>query len=713
MPYYFYAISVFVSAFLLFLIQPMLGKILLPWFGGTTAVWSTILLFSQVVLTAGYAYAYLLLGKLRSRWQGIIHLLLLGLSLLLLGTAALIWSSPLTPGLDWRPVGGGQPTWDLLRILFVIIGLEFLLLASNSTLMQAWFHRDFPQPTPYRLYALSNTGSLLALISYPLIFEPNLTLRSQAYFWATVYLLFAGTVVYLGLRTIVRQDPTRLAAKETREQESLGWRRYVLWIGLAASATILLISMTNQITQEIAVVPFLWILPLSIYLLTFIFAFSGGFLYNRTAYLIALIVLALGSRMLLNVPSENISIQIFIFLLLLFISCMLAHNELYRLRPTAVSLPAFYLMVALGGAVGGIFVNLIAPSVFITGFWELQWGLILIGALMAFIIYSEPDRSSVARKAKKIRSPSKSKPRFKPVLIGLLIILVLQAVYVVYYMRQVSVESEMTARNFYGILRVWQINEEKPELLANQLTHGKTAHGFQFTAEEFRALATAYFTPESGVGVAITNHPKRGRGLRVGGLGLGIGIIGTYGLENDVYRFYEVNPDVIAIAEGQGDYFSYLRDSEAEIQVVEGDARVALEEEMLRDGSQNFDLLVIDTFSGDTIPLHLLTKEAFEIYLAHLNEGGVIAINVSNKLFDLPQAIFPLADAFGLNAALIASNGDGLQSYDSIWMLLTTDPVFLKLPFIAARTLQRPETLSEVRLWTDDFSNLFQILKRQ
>jgi hypothetical protein len=269
----------------------------------------------------------------------------------------------------------------------------------------------------------------------------------------------------------------------------------------------------------------------------------------------------------------------------------------------------------------------------------------------------------------------------------------------------------LATRNFYGILRVWELNEDRPEMLAYQLAHGKTAHGFQFENDEFRALTTTYFTPESGVGLALTNHPKRGRGLRVGGLGLGIGIIGAYGFEDDLYRFYEVNPDVIKIAEGEGDYFSFLADSEANIEVVYGDARVALEEELLNDGSQNFDLLVIDTFSGDTIPLHLLTREAFEIYLAHLNEGGIMAINVSNRLFDLPVAIFKLAEAFDLNAALIEGKGDGIQSYDSVWMLLTSDPVFLQLPFVANRTVDSPPVEEDFRLWTDDFSNLFQILK--
>lgn len=714
MPYYFYGITVFLSAFLLFLIQPMIGKFLLPWFGGTPTVWSTILLFSQVVLTVGYAYAYLLLGKLRSRWQGVVQLALLGISLAMLLLATFAWPSPLTPDASWRPLSSDQPLWDILRILAVVIGVQFLLLAANSTLMQAWFHRDYPEPTPYRLYALSNTGSLLALISYPILFEPNLTLRAQAYFWTIGYVLFAGTSVYLSVRTY-RRVQTESVSKRTAAEggERPAKSLYLLWIGLAGCATILLVSMTSQITQEVAVVPFLWVLPLSIYLLTFILAFAGGKLYSRNVYLVAFFVVAIGSRMLLNVPSANVGVQILVFSLLLFIGCMLCHNELYKLRPDASYLPSFYLMVAFGGAIGGIFVTLIAPLLFSTGFWELQWGLILVAILMVIIIQREPGRPIRKRrkKGKEGVKETKSGRKFKPVVIGLAVIILLQTIYVVYYMREVSAETELAMRNFYGILRVWELNEDRPELLANQLAHGKTAHGFQFENDEFRALTTTYYTPESGVGVAITNHPLRGRGLRVGGLGLGVGIIGAYGLENDVYRFYEVNPDVIKIAEGEGGFFSFLEDSEADIEVIQGDARVALEEELLSDGSQDFDLLVIDTFSGDTIPLHLLTKEAFEIYLAHLNEGGIMAINVSNRLFDLPVAIFKLAEAFDLNAALLESKGDGIQSYDSVWMLLTSDPVFLQLPFVASRTVESPPVEEDFRLWTDDFSNLFQILK--
>ncbi len=714
MPYYFYAISVFLSAFLLFQIQPMIGKFLLPWYGGTPTVWSTILLFSQVILTVGYAYAYWLLGRSRERIQGSIHLILLGISLLLLLATSLMWPSPLTPDISWRSLGNEQPIWEILRILLVAIGVPFLVLAANSTLMQSWFHRDYPTPSPYRLYALSNTGSLLALISYPVLIEPNFALQTQAYLWTAAFVAFAILAAILALRTLRWMQTGSGGAKAQQAAgpaDGPALSAHLLWIALAACASILLIAVTNQLTQEIAVIPFLWVLPLAIYLVTFILAFAGGYLYSRPVYLVAFFVLTLGSRMLLQLPFSNLAAQILVYSLLLFVSCMLCHNELYRLRPPARFLPSFYLMVALGGAVGGILVNLVAPLVFSTGYWELQWGLIASALLLTVIVFQ--DRSTgQAKRPRKNRQKSSGRQRLlDPVVILLGVLILLQIVFVINYTRAISSESLLSKRNFYGVLRVWEINEEQPALLAYQLAHGQTAHGFQFDADQIRTVPTTYFTENSGVGLAMLNHPSRPGPLHVGGLGLGIGVIGSYGQEGDSYRFYEVNPDVISIAEGEGNYFSFLTDSLATVDVIAGDARVSLEEELLSTGSQAFDLLVVDTFSGGTIPLHLLTAEALDIYLQHLNEGGIIAVNVSNNLFDLPVAVFKLAEEFGLSAVLIENKGDGLQSYDSIWILLAREEKVLEIPAVAVRKSAPPQVPDSFRVWTDNFSNLFQIMK--
>ena len=714
---YFYAFSAFLSAFLLFQIQPLIGKFILPWFGGTPTVWSTVLLFFQVLLTGGYAYAYWLLGRLPGRRQGLVHLIMLGLSLGLLLAAALTWRSPLTPDTSWRPQGSDLPIWGILRVLAVSVGFYYFLLAANSTLMQGWFNRDYPTRTPYRLYALSNTGSLLALISYPILFEPLLTLQAQSYLWAAGYVVFAISVSYLALRTYRRrqtEEAQPIATDRSDEAKRPSVGVLALWIGLAACASALLVSVTSQITQEVAVIPFLWILPLAVYLLTFILAFAGGRGYFRRIYLIAFFVISVVSVwMLVKYPPFDIITQLIIYLLLLFICCMLCHNELYQLRPHPRYLPSFYLMVALGGAIGGSFVTLLAPYLFPTGFWELQWGVIACGVLLAIVIQVERTTSRRRKRTGKARQHSGSPPRWtiKPAAAATLGFSLLLGVLVILIMLSISSETLLTMRNFYGMQRVWEINTDRPGVRAYQLTHGKTVHGFQFESAALRDLPTAFYTKDSGVGLAIQNHPARPAALRIGALGLGVGVIASYGQPGDIFRFYEINPDVINIAEQAGGYFSFLKDSAAEIQVVPGDARVSLEQELVSNGPQNFDLLVLDTFNGDAMPLHLLTKEAFEIYFQHLKSNGILAINVSNRYFDLAPEVYRLADELNVGAALIEDAGDGVQSYDSIWMLLTRDLGFLNQPFIAGRSTKRPPVLANMPVWTDDYSNLLQILR--
>jgi SAM-dependent methyltransferase len=717
---YFYAFSVLFSAFLLFQVQPMIGKYILPWFGGTPTVWSTVLLFFQVLLTAGYGYAYWLLERMRGRRQGIVHLVFLGISLGVLAVTAMVWPSPLTPDAGWRPQGSDLPIWGIIRILTVAVAIPYLLLASNSTLMQAWFGRDNPTRTPYRLYALSNAGSLLALISYPVIFEPNLTLRAQSYLWTAGYVVFAISTGYLALRTYRRVQGD--AAQESAEGQPAAEARpslrlHVLWIALAACASTLLISVTSQVTQEVAVVPFLWVIPLTIYLLTFILAFSGGPWYSRRLYLIAFFILSFVSVwMLVKWPPLNIVLQIVIYMLLLFVCCMICHSELYRLRPSPRFLPSFYLMVAVGGAIGGIFVNLIAPYLFSTGLWELQWGLVAIGLLLALVVYTEhrPAPAKLRKQSRRGRereAVATERRRLKPAFVAVSASTVVLGLAVVLIMRAVSAGALLSERNFYGVSRVWEINADDPRLRAYELTNGKTVHGFQFIDRVFKILPTTFYADTSGVGLALLNHPARPANLKVGVLGLGIGVLAGYGQPGDAFRFYEINPDVIRIAEGEDGYFSFLTNSQAEVRVIPGDARVSLERELANDGPQDFDLLVLDTFSGDAMPVHLLTEEAFQVYLRHLKPDGIIAVNVSNRYFDLDEEVFRLADALDLGSALIEDKGDGIQSLDSAWMLLTRNRSFLQLPAIAARTAPRPAIPANVRIWTDNYSNLLRILR--
>ncbi len=711
-----YAFCVILSAFLLFQVEPMIGKAILPWFGGTSAVWSTVLLFFQCLLTGGYAYAYWLLGRLRPRQQGIVHIALLGLSVGLLMVTAIVWPSPLTPAASWRPADNALPILGILKVLTLAVGVPFFLLATNSTLMQAWFSREPAGRAPYRLYALSNAGSLAALLTYPILFEPVLTLRAQAYGWSAAFVVFAIFAGILALRAARREpaaEPERAAGGKGGAQPAIGV--YLLWLGMAACASALLISVTNQITQEVAAIPFLWIVPLSIYLLTFVLAFSGGLLYSRRVYLAAFFLLAfIAVWMMPRLPWFSMGSQIAIFCALLFVCSMICHSELYALRPAAVRLPSFYLAVAGGGALGGIFVNLIAPYLFTTGFWELQWAVLACGALATVILAREQVPATGTRRRKRKATARKELPailRLKPGVIACISGLVILSGLMIAVMQAFASNTLLARRNFYGVLRVWETNTDQPENLAYQLTHGRTVHGFQFAAGEMRDMPTTYYAETSGVGLALLHHPARPGPLRVGGLGLGIGVIAYYGQPGDVFRFYEINPDMIRLAEGEAGYFSFLADSGAETHVIAGDARLVLERELTGEGSHAFDVLVLDAFSGDAVPLHLLTREAFQVYLEHLGSDGVIAVNVSNRYFDLSRPIYRLAEAFGLETAMIVDQGDGLRSYDSLWMLLARDRSILDQPAIANRATAATAVPAGHRLWTDDYSNLLQVLR--
>jgi hypothetical protein len=385
----YFMISIFLSAFLLFQIQPMIARIILPWFGGTSAVWSTVQMFFQVLLTGGYAYANWLIGK--SRRREIIHLLLLGASVGLILLLSLAWKSPITPDAVWKPRQLDFPVWEISKLLLVSVGLQYFLLSTNSPLIQAWFHRIFPEKSVYRLYTISNLGSLLGLITYPVLVEPYLTLAWQGRFWSLMFLIYTGLAAY-GVIKSHRNEPLLEIDPSPKSQSTIplpSGRSYSLWIGLAASASVLLLATTSQITQEVAVIPFLWVLPLTIYLLTFILTFSGEHWYSRQVFTVLFFITTLlVSWALGQSDALGITTQIGIYLLGLFMACMVCHGELFRLRPHPKHLTRFYLMVSVGGALGGIIINFIAPF-FFKGYWELPLGYAfcwLLYLIVTFVI---------------------------------------------------------------------------------------------------------------------------------------------------------------------------------------------------------------------------------------------------------------------------------------------------------------------------------------
>jgi len=691
----FFASSIFLSAFLLFQIQPMIGKFLLPWFGGTPAVWSTLMLVFQVLLTGGYAYAYWLVG--RARRPAMIHVALLSFAILVLGARGLLGYSPILPTLSPAAVRTGLPIFEIVRVLLLSVDLPFFILASNGTLMQAWFSRSHPNRSYARLYALSNFGSLLGLLTYPVFIEPNFTLQAQGWIWFAGFVLYAALTAGIALQSgraapLPQPEASPVKPTERPSRSVLG-----LWIALSATASLFLLSVTNQVSQEVAVIPFLWIVPLSLYLLSFILAFSGDRGYNRRLYA-ALFILSAGLTLyvMLNATSLHVYWQILGYCLLLFSACMLCHGELYRLRPAAGHLTTFYLMVSIGGAIGGIFVNLVAPLIF-NGYWEFFVGLAMTVAILLTVLRAE-------RSAEQTSIDLAARARF--------VFTVFALVTVLLAVLDASFSGALfSRRNFYGVIRVRELVPDGASSPAYVMSHGITAHGLQFIDPALRSLPTTYYVPEAGAGLAILNHPRNGEGLRVGMLGVGAGTLAAYGEPGDVYRLYEINPDVIALAEGQGGYFSFIHDSPAQVTMVPGDARLSLQAELDAGQAQGFDVLVLDTFSSDSIPVHLVTEEALGLYIAHLAPDGVIAAHITNLHLDLQPVFWALAKHYNLQMVRVEYAGDAQGGYASHWVLLARDANVLTVPAIQARAVDLSGYASDLRLWTDEYSNLFQILK--
>lgn len=694
----FYILNIFLSAFLLFQIQPMIAKYILPWFGGTPMVWSTVQMYFQLLLTGGYAYAHWVIGRSRVARREIVHVVLLMLALVQVVVLGFLWTSPISPDLSWRPGSNAFPIWEVFKLLTISVGPAYFLLSTNSPLMQAWFSRAYPQRSPYALYALSNVGSLLALVTYPLFVEPNLALAGQGWMWSVGFILFALVTSYGALRSL-RSKPADNPQPDSRlESAPLPGRGVqIMWLALSACASILMLATTSHITQEVAVIPFLWVLPLTIYLLTFIFAFSDEKWYPRQAVFIGFYLLTmLFAFALVRGPYLGVPLQLIIYSLTLFFAAMACHGELYRTRPHPSHLTRFYLMVSIGGALGGIFVNLVAPAIF-RGFWELPLGILLAwGLIMTIRINQGPAAARAFLR------------RYRVVLAlgGALLLGLVAVAFIILSRGTLFVE-----RNFYGLVRVDLSNVESTGQPVYKMVHGITVHGVQYLDPALKRKPTAYFTEQSGVGLAILNHPRRGEGMNVGVVGMGIGVLAAYSEAGDVYRLYEINPSAIRLAEGEGGYFTFLMDSPAEIHVVAGDGRISLEQELRDSGSNQFDILILDAFSSDSVPVHLISEEAFAIYLAHLKADGLLAMNITNNYLDLRPVAWKLAERYGLTMVYLPNQGDGQTSYTSQWVLLARDPALLSLPAIAERIDTSDEFDKNLPLWTDNYSNLFQILR--
>jgi hypothetical protein len=787
-----FCVTVFTSAFLLFQVQPVIGKFILPWFGSTPGVWSTCLLFFQLLLLAGYGYSHVIVTHLTVKRQAIVHCCLLGLALVAL---------PITPDASFKPIDADLPVLRILVVLAVTVGIPYLLLSASGPLLQSWFARLLPDRSPYRLYALSNAGSLLGLLSYPFVFERFLPLQQQSVLWSLGYVFFAlacGACAWLlGKQNADGNVSLPDAAGQDGQNVQPEARKIFSWLGFSACGSALLLATTNQMSIDTAVVPFLWVLPLCLYLLSFILCFDSERWYVRPLYFAALpFVLINIVRVLYDDLGTGLVEQIVSFSLTLFVCCMCMHGELARLKPDPKYLTLFYLMVAVGGAAGGLFVAVVSPAVF-SGFYEYSILLVICAGAVGFMAVQQATsmlsavfwrslsgvfgvvgvaailvgiwlglttdhglgRSSTTVALfetwhnqlfvvvwlgiglvlvtaeiyrRKTQAPSHQWLSFKylvvlatrgTVVIGIFVF----ASVLVWVSREDERRQVFRDRNFYGVLAIREYDKDSSSHLWG-LRHGHISHGEQL--KKHPSWPTSYFGPRSAIGLAIQEHPRRGdtaRQFRIGVVGLGVGTIAAYAntdinpdasrndyvkpresTEPDYLRFYEINPMVTQWAEHKFSFLSDARNRGADLKIWEGDARIVMERQLAEGNAQRFDVLAIDAFSSDAIPMHLLTVEAFATYLRHLQDDGILTLHLSNRFLNVKPVVRRIADELNLRVVYIKNRSSSRSVSSSSWMIVTSNEEFLDNEKLNRDQRKLPDSGP---LWTDDFSSLFEVIK--
>ncbi len=682
-----FASTILLSAFLLFLVQPIIAKQILPWFGGTSAVWTTCMVFFQVLLLAGYAYSHVVTRRLAPRAQTLLHIALLAASLAFL---------PIIPRETFKPAGDADAAIAIIVLLAATIGLPYFLLSTTGPLLQRWIAHRFPEKTVYRLFALSNFGSLIGLLAFPFAIEPFASSAVQSYVWSAAYALFVAACAATAWQS--RKRPTAPhtldAAGATAAQAVFGdasERRpgagdYAAWLVLPALGSVILLAATSHITQNIASVPFLWVLPLTLYLLSFVIVFEGrggrGW-YGRNWLLVP--ALALVVAMAWGLSAErgvlDVSIAIPLYCAGVFVACLFCHGELALRKPAPRYLTHFYLTLSAGGALGGLAVGLVAPRVF-PAYFELPLALVALSALALWL--------GLGNRA----------------LVGPALVATAATAYFGWnYVEFLRNDVIVMQRNFYGTLRVREVGSGDDRV--RRLLHGVILHGEQPLRGADRLEPGTYYARSSGVGLAIAAKQARGP-VRLGVVGLGIGTLSAYGRPGDTIRFYELDPDVLQLARS---HFGYLDATPATLEFVLGDARLSLERELAAGQPQRYDVLAIDAFSSDSIPVHLITREAIALAARHIAPDGIIAVHISNRFLDLRPVLANIAHAEGLTARLVSDEPEGGGSASTTdWVLLAPDPRAFDDAALAARAEDIAPNPA-YSLWTDQFNNLLEVLK--
>ena len=681
-----YALTIFLSAFLLFLVQPLIAKQILPWFGGSASVWNTCMLFFQTLLLAGYAYADRSVQHLNAKRQVILHAVLLVLSLLCL---------PIIASESWKPQGDEDPIIRILGLLVATIGLPYALLSTTTPLIQAWYWRSFKQAVPYRLFALSNAASLAALLGYPTLIEPFFGGRQTALVWSVGYAIFALLCIWVGWKSI--SAPASLSstvegrslAPQSHEDESAAGKTQqgstqspplsarLAWIVLSALGSAVLLAVTNHLTQNISSVPFLWVLPLALYLITFIICFDRPGWYHRGFWGVAA---AISLPVMVYFADSLALFQVSgLYAAGLFAVCMFCHGELASLKPHPSQLTRFYLAMSLGGALGALSIAIGAPLL-LSGYYELH---ITLAVIALVLLWRSFDSTWIWRFS-------------SAGLVAAVLFLVHDG------LEAYRLGIREMERNFYGVVRTRDYPSEPG---FRYMLHGAINHGGQLQGEPFEMMPATYYSPNSGYGRLFQAMPEGPK--RVGLIGLGAGALAAYAQSGDQWVIYEINPAVVDLAKKE---FSFLDRMKAPYEIVLGDGRLALE----REAPRQYDVLAVDAFSGDSIPIHLVTKEAMAAYVKHLAPGGVIVFQATNRFVDLPPVAKRLADAFGLEAVLVEDSPQFTTGPER-WYLHTDQIIMTKnkdvLKHPAFKEAKPISLRPDVGVFTDDHSNLLRILK--
>ncbi len=742
-----YALTIFLSAFLLFLVQPVIAKHILPWFGGSAAVWTTCMLFFQSILLAGYAYADFTTRHLKPKTQVRLHI-----GLLLLSLAAL----PILPGDIWKPASGAEPISRILLLLLATIGLPYFLLSTTGPLVQAWFARSFPSSTVYRLFALSNFASLLALVAYPLVIEPFVAGKVQSWGWSAGYAAFVVTCATAAWFSLKHAQAANVTSATSAADElpaiPPNAADLTIWLTLSALGSLFLLTITTHITQNVASVPFLWIVPLILYLLSFILCFDGKW-YQRKFFLgplfVILPIMAWGLTFERGVWTIEEAVPV--YCVGLFVVCMFCHGELANLKPAPRYLTRFYLMISVGGALGGLLVGVVAPLVF-PAYYEFPLALVLCGVMaivltrksigdlmipaplliplvaipMGLYLFTSYESGVGLKQAQ----PGNAELVVSGIVAVILVVMVLRRVnlkvsvvvplfatavtaavsfYGVKYVEFLKDDTMAMARNFYGTLRVKSSGDEAESRTMRKLVHGVIKHGEQFTAASERSRITSYYGEVSGIGAALNFYDRPGAKRKVGVIGVGVGTLVGYGGLGDEFVLYELNPQVFDYAKSHFWYLNSAQAKQVRLTEVLGDARLSLERSRV---SQQFDVLAIDAFSSDSIPVHLVTRQAMQSYLRHMKPDGVMAFHVTNRYLRLAPVVKQLAEEIGMQAVLVTHDPETedwhLSKTD--WVLVTNNKALLTSEGVIKQKAEILE-IPGLRPWTDDFNNLLSILK--